>query len=179
MSGIRLSLLLALLGLTLLFTVACSDGNEPSAELSDFGIYLEDTGELVISGEHIEAYSRDVHMTVAENEDTHAIELNEAGIKKWNSYMSYGDIPKLEESLYQRKFIVKMKNKEIYRGIFFSMVSSQIYDGVVILDSVLKLDAESHGFFICYGYPAGFATGEDPRNAPEIISFMEEHGLLK
>ena len=71
--------------------LSCGIEEDISVDEPGFGIYLADTGELVLSEQHIKAYHRNVHLTVSEEEDTHAIELNQAGIEKWNSR-------------YQRKF---------------------------------------------------------------------------
>ena len=153
--------------LTLLLTFACRSAcsNEPG-----FGIYLVDSGELVLSDQHIEAYYR----------DSHTIELNEAGIEKWNSYMTYGGEPKLQYTLYQEDFVVKIKGKEIYRGKFYSMFSSASYSGVAILESIIKLDENRNTIGIQHGYPTPtFASGEDPRNNQEVFDYLEGQGLLK
>ena len=144
-----------------------------------FGIYLVDSGELVLSEQHIKAYYRNAHLTEA-NEDTHAIELNQAGIEKWNSYMDYEGTPKLQDTLFKRDFAVRIEGKEIYRGKFYSMVSSSTCDGVVILDTLVKLSEDNNRIYISYGYPVSlYASGKDPRNSPEIIGFLDSKGLLK
>jgi hypothetical protein len=133
----------------------------------------------VLSEQHIKAYRRNVHLTEAK-EDTHAIELNQAGIEKWNSYMTYEGIPKLKDTLFGRDFVLKIKGKEIYRGKFYSGVSSTSYDGVVILDVLHKLNEENNEIFILAGYPWPLLDSEkDPRNRPEVIDFLDEQGLLK
>ncbi len=151
--------------LTLLLAFACLSAcnNEPG-----FGIYLVDSGELVLSEHHIKAYYK----------DSHTIELNEEGIEKWNSYMTYGGIPKLQETLYQDDFVVKLKGKEIYRGKFYSMVSSLSYSGVVILDALMKLDESHNTIVIDWGYGPVLHTGEDPRNNQEVFDYLENKGLL-
>jgi hypothetical protein len=147
---------------------------------SDFGIYLADTGELVLSEQHIKAYHRNVHLTESEEEDTHAIELNKAGIEKWNSYMTYEGIPKLKDTLYKRNFILKVEGEEIYRGKFYSMVSSLSFDGVVILDALMKLGDNDNRIYISYGYPISLNAAEkDPRNNPILLDYLDSHGLLK
>jgi tmRNA-binding protein len=149
-------------------------GEEPC-----FGIYLVDSGELVLSEQHIKAYRRGMHFYVDDTE-THVIELNEEGIEKWNSFMTYESIPKLNETLYKRDFVLKIEGEEIYRGKFHSMMSSMSYDGVVIMDALIKLDNDLNYIRIDYGYPSlGFATGEDPRNSPEVIDFLDAMGLLE
>lgn len=150
-----------------------------STEEPGFGIYLVDSGELVLSEQHIKAYYRNVHLTEAK-EDTHAVELNQAGIEKWNSYMTYETIPKLKDTLFGRDFILKIAGKEIYRGKFYSWASSASYDGVVILDALLKLNEENNEILILYGYPWPLSDSEkDPRNSPEVINFLDKQDLLK
>jgi hypothetical protein len=188
MSGIRFFLLSALLGASLLFTSACSGGYEAPSELSDFGIYLKDTGELVISGEHIEAYHiyYDDHrmMTGSDfreemGDSVHTIELNPEGIEQWNSFRKF-DGKLLAASLYHKDFVVKLSGKKMYEGVFSSMASSCIYDGVVIMESIIGMNEEDNRFHIFdAGASIGAAPAEGLINAPEIIGFMEEHGLLE
>lgn len=156
-------LVLALL-LTPVWLAGCST-NE-----SGFGIYMVDTGELVLSDQHIEGYYW----------ESHAIELNEEGIEKWNSYITYDGIPKIQETLHQRDFVLKVKGEEIYRGKFYSMVSSMSYEGVVILDSLIKLDEDINTIVIQHGYPSpSIDTGEDPRNNQKLYDYLESKNLLK
>ena len=171
-------LILLLILATSACITSCALYNE-ATEKTGFGIYLIDTGEMVLSDEHIKAYHRNVHLTVAE-EDTHAIELNEAGIKRWNSYLTYEGMPKLKETLYQRDFAVKIYDEDIYKGKFYSMFSSISFDGVVILDAVIRLNDEQNMIYISHGYPtSSFSTGQDPRNSPVILKYLDSHGLLK
>ena len=166
--------------------VSCNSGEEtsPSGAATStgepgFGIYLVDSGELVLSEQHIEGYYQNIHLTEAE-EDTHAIELNEAGIEQWNSFMNYEGIPKLPDTLYKRDFALRIEGKEIYRGKFYSMVSSSTCDGVVILDALVKLSKDNNRIYISYGYPVSlYVSGYDPRNSLEIIGFLDKQDLLK
>ena len=171
-----------------ILTTACARGltgcdNEvetfDNSEEPCFAIYLVDSGELVLSDHHIKAYRRGVRFY--ENDtDTHVIELNKEGIEKWNSYVTYGSTPELNETLYKRDFVLKIMGEEIYRGKFYSMLSSIDYGGVVILDALVKLDNDHNYIRIDWGYPTpGFATGEDPRNSPEVIDCLEKRSLLK
>ena len=121
--------------------VACSH-NETTKE-PGFGIYLVDTGELVLSDEYIESY----------NASTHEIALNEAGIEKWNSYIT-GTPPTLAQSLFSKEFSVKVNRLEMYRGKFWSIASSIIEDGVTIQEALFKLDSENNTISIGYNCPA-------------------------
>ncbi|MFC1920886.1 hypothetical protein ACFLYQ_04085 [Chloroflexota bacterium] len=160
--------------------LSCYAEEEYSTAEPGFGIYLVDTGELVLSEQHIKAYHRNVHLTVDEEEDTHAIELNKAGIEQWNSFLNYEGIPQLKDTLFNRDFSFRIEEKEKYRGKFYSMVSSASYDGVVILDALFKLDKERNRIYISFGYPGSdFTSSKDPRNNPEIIDYFNKQGLLK
>jgi len=134
----------------------------------NFGIYLEDNGELMLWERHIQAYDP------AEN----TLELNAEGIKRWNSYQNYQDIPKLVDSLFQSRFILKIEGKEICRGTFWSYASSASYSGVVILDSLFTLDDEHNLLWIRSEYP-GVAGKLDPLIGIELESFFKEQGKLK
>ena len=83
----------------------CADNNP-----ANFGIYLAETSELILSDGHIAAYD------AAE----HHLELNAKGIDKWNSYRTYSGtgVPLLNENIYQKEFIIKVDNQEICRGTF-------------------------------------------------------------
>lgn len=135
-----------------------------------FGIYLADTGELVLSEQDIRSY----------NASTHEIELVFMGARKWNSYinMTDDDTPTLADTLFGKEFAVKVNGEEIYRGKFWSMVSSQSYDGIVILDALLTRDNENSKIWIESSYPASNSSN-DRMNDQRIINFFEKEGLLK
>jgi len=138
---------------------ACGGGEERG-----FGIFLVDTGELILSEKHIKAY----------HGGTHEIELNEEGMKKWNSYIPPD--AKLGGP-YTKDFVIKIGEEEIYRGKFWSLVSSSSYAGVVILDA---LGVFGNKLLIEFGYPSSYnCTEKDPRDNPQIISYFEKQGLLK
>ena len=165
MSKRKLWLGIIILSIIAFLTAGCDRGEEVA-----FGIFLVDSGELVLSEQHIKAYHK----------DTHKIELNVDGIQKWNSYMTYQTIPKLDDSLYSRDFMLRIEGKEIYRGKFYSSVSSASCSEVVILDALVKLDESNNTILIEYGYAWPVASNEeDPRNSPEVISYLEKQGLLE
>jgi len=150
--------------LTLFNSLACD-----TTDKTKFGIYLVDGGELVLSERHIEKYYW----------DNHTIELNEAGIEQWNSFITYAGIPKLAGTLHNSDFVLRIEGQEIYRGKFYSNVSSASYPGVVILDSLFKLDENRNTIEIDYGYGPILDSADDPRNSPEVLKFLNESGLLK
>jgi hypothetical protein len=76
--------------------------------------------------------------------------------------------------------VIKVDGQEMYKGKFYSMASSSSCAGVVILESLFKLDNTHNMITINYGYPSpGFAEGKDPRDNPPIISCFQKQGLLK
>ena len=164
----KLSFVLAVVILSTIFSLTgCNKpGNTTEVNL---GIYLLDSGELVISDLHIEKYIW----------DTHTIELNDEGIEKWNSFISYKGIPKLSDTLYKRDFVLKVDDKEVYRGTFYSMLSSTSYDGVVILDAIMKLDGERNTIKIAFGYGPNLDSLNDPRNSLDMYDCLKEAGLLE
>jgi len=108
-----------------------------------FAIILADTGEILLTESDIAAYHSDG-----------TLDLNENGIKKWNTHLTYpGKVP--NGVLYSREFIIRIGAKEICRGKFWSNVSSASVDGIVILDSLFKLDDENHTIKIQATYPWG------------------------
>ena len=157
--------LVAIIILSSTFLSAC--GKE---ETVGFGIYLVDSGELMLSDRGIRAYYK----------DTHTIGLNEKGIERWNSFQTYTGIPKLNDTLFSKDFVVKLEGREMYRGKFWSMASSAITPDIIIYESLFKLDSENNTISIGWGMPpSSFDSGQDPRDNPEIISFFRERGLLK
>lgn len=108
----NITIVLVIIGAAL---ISCS---HPGRTDAGFGIYLVENGKIVLSDEHIKYY----------NKNTPEIELNEKGIKRWESYIPYDTsldppIPKLG-GLYKKDFAVRLNGKEIYRGKFWSMASS-------------------------------------------------------
>ncbi len=169
MAKVRVKLWLLVLSSILLAAMGIIGGCKSVAN-SGFRIVLDDTGEVVITDEHISSYDW----------QTHTIELTDKGKELWNSFHTFGSIPKLTESLFNREFVATLDGKELYRGKFYSGLSSMSYSGVVILDAMFTLDDKYNKITIDYGYPLeGFGAGEDPRNNPELYKFLETKGLLK
>ncbi len=131
---------------------------------SEFGVYLADTGELVISERDIRSFDGEQMV----------LELNENGIKRWNAFAPDGIVPKLADSLHSRDFIMKIGGQELCRGKFWSLVSSQMHFGIIIADPLFTLSEEFNRLFIQFGCPASMA--EDPE-ALSIISAELTHIL--
>jgi hypothetical protein len=119
-----------------------------------FGIYLQESGELVISDLEIVSY----------NKTSHEIKLTDAGVER---------IEGLQVPLNGAGFVIRVEGEEIYRGAFWSPISSLPYHGVVIetlvTNNSVKIEA---------GYPSSQFQGEDPRDNPKVLDYLEKVGKL-
>jgi hypothetical protein len=114
----RFSVFLSFFVVFLLFpTIISSCARQQKTE---FGIYLIDTGELLLSDRHIESF----------NLPDSAFVLNKAGVKQWNSFLTTPT--KLDDGLFAREFIIKIEDREICWGRIWSMLSSTLYEGTVL-----------------------------------------------
>lgn len=128
-----------------------NDSNE------EFGIYLTDN-QIVISEKNIINY----------NITSHEIKLNQEGINNIN---------KLD--LIQKPFQVKLNNKIIYEGSFWSNILSASTEDIVIIDILFVQSNSTDTIRIEPCYPlSNLCEGEDLRNNPEIIEFFQRIGKL-
>jgi len=147
-------------------TKSTSQNQQPQED--NFVISLTDSGEIVLSEHEIQAY----------HNDDNAFILNENGIKKWNSFLTYQTVPKLADSLFSREFVLKIEGQEICKGEFWSYASSTSFSGVVILDSLFKLDTE-HNILWIKSFSMNSNTSLDAAISSELISFFEKRNLQK
>lgn len=121
-----------------------------------FGIYLLDTDEVVVSDEDIVSYKK----------SSHEIKLTEEGAKKIEKLS-------LKVPMNGTKFVIKINDRDIYRGWFWSPISSMPCSGVVIetfvRNNTIKIET---------GYPSSHFQGEDPRNDPEVLKYFQAFGKL-
>jgi len=125
-----------------------------------FGIYLLKNNELVISDEEIIWYDK----------NSYEINLTAEGIERIQML-------KVESVTYGEPFVVRIGNQEIYKGSFWTPISSVSYPGIVIetlvnmTDNTIKLEK---------GYPSSdFFEGVDPRNDQRILDHFQKLGKLK
>ena len=133
------------------------------------GLYLADTGELILSQDDIKAYWS----------NSHSIELNFGGIIRWNSYIDTTGTPKLAQSLFSREFIIKFNNTEVCRGVFYSLASSASYKGIAIIDALLPLDSAHDQLWIISDYPNNSLGPEYAGVASELAVAFAEMNLLR
>ncbi|MBG0770204.1 MAG: hypothetical protein H0S82_00765 [Anaerolineaceae bacterium] len=103
---------------------------------------------------------------------THTLELTDAGFQKVTDLLEAGfqvaGIP----------FVVVSGGERIYAGAFWTPLSSQSFDGVVIMDPAFQSDDNT--IQITVGYPgSGFFTGADPREDSRLLAALDAAGVLK
>jgi hypothetical protein len=102
------------------------------------------------------------------NAQTHELKLSAGAFER---------IYALDVPVRGRTFVVCIDRRPVYRGAFWTPVSSISFDGVTIWKpygqqgaAVVTLEA---------GYPApSFYAGSDPRNSPEILNVLRHAGKL-
>jgi hypothetical protein len=120
------------------------------SSFGEFGLYLVENSELIISDRDIISY----------NKTSHEIKLTQGGVERFKGL-----------DLYQRNFVIKLNGVEMYEGAFWSYLSSRIYEGVVILDIHLIQEGVTDSITIEPWYPPGLFNGsEDPRLNTEIFN---------
>ena len=78
--------------------------------------------------------------------------------------------------------MIRIDEKELYRGKFWSFASSLSFDGIVILDVLFKRDERHNILTLQYGYPgpvSGSAFKSDPRNNTELHNLLKKKRLLR
>jgi hypothetical protein len=124
----------------------------------EFGLYLIENDELIISDRDILSYNKTIH----------EIKLTEGGVERFKGL-----------DLYQRNFVIKLNGVEMYEGAFWSYLSSRIYEGTIILDVNLIQEGVSDSIIIEPWYPPGLYKGsEDPRLNIEIFNYFQKIGKL-
>jgi hypothetical protein len=126
-----------------------------------FAITLVDSGEVVLTDAHVEAYLQ----------RTNQILLSEEGLRKWESYVT----GRGGSRLYRREFALTIDGVEVYRGQISSMISSMIGRGVRILDALYVRDRRLRVEFNALGDD----SLPDPRQRPELTAYFREQGKLR
>jgi hypothetical protein len=109
---------------------------------------------------------------VSYDKNTHEIELTADGYQK---------VTQLQVPTSGLAFVVCVDKKPIYWGAFWTPISSQSFDGVVIMVPPFPPgELAANTIQIQLGYPSpSFFQGEDPRSNPEIMASLETAGKLK
>lgn len=139
------------------------------ARNSGFVISLVESGEVILTDDHIATYIW----------KKHGIILTPEGIDQWESLAKLDEtrdppIRKLGK-LTSKEFVVTVGDVEMYRGHFSSMFSSLIQPGVLLYDTMGAPRGEIRLDFIRFDG----APKDDPRARPEIAAHFRKQGKLK
>ncbi len=105
---------------------------------------------------------------VTYNAQTHELKLTDSAFER---------ISNLEVPVQGKSFMVCVDKKPVYRGAFWTPVSSISFDGVTIWQPLGSQELKV--ITIELGYPSpSFYGGEDPRNNAEIMKSLEQAGKL-
>ena len=134
-----------------------------------FAITLLESGEPILTDEHIAAY------VWAE----HRIILTPKGVERWESFIEFDKsqdppIPKLG-GLTMKEFVVTVNGVEMYRGHFWSMLSSHLKPGVLLYDTM----GVTRGYVRMDFERLDGTSDDDPRARPEIAAYFRKQGKLK
>jgi phosphate transport system substrate-binding protein len=142
------------------FAIYLVDQETSAVELSGIGLEdlkLEDAP--ILSADDIVAYTG----------ESHQIELTPAAYERLMAFSG-------EVSTSGRPFVVCVGSQRIYAGAFWTPISSQSFDGVVIE----LLPSEDHTILIRLGYPGpSMFSGFDLRSDPRILRSLGEAEKLK
>jgi hypothetical protein len=105
---------------------------------------------------------------VSYNQQTHVLKLTQD---------AYDRLAKLEVRTSGKSFLVCVDKSPMYWGAFWTLFSSQSFDGITIWQPLSTSKAPL--VTIRLGYPSSsFYGGEDPRSKPEIIQAFKNAGKL-
>ena len=115
---------------------------------------------------------------------TYELGLSKKGIDRWNSYIPHDKVsngkymyPKLGKHI-GKQFVLKIDGNEIYRGIFYSKLSSTITSSITIEDIIMQKDSLNNliqiGLNINTSHPIS-----DLRNDKRVVEFFKIKGKLK
>ena len=152
-----------------LLVLSLSSCDTAQREEVGFAISLVESGEIILTDEHIAAYVWDEHRII----------LTPEGIERWESFVEFDNsqdppIRKLGR-LTMKEFIVALNGVPMYRGHFASMASSLMNPGVLLYDTLGIPRGEMRmSFTRLEGTPES-----DPRGRPEIEAYFRKQGKLK
>ncbi|MFA6528133.1 MAG: hypothetical protein WCT46_01170 [Candidatus Gracilibacteria bacterium] len=142
-----------------LFCLTFLTGCNPDAK---FAVYLTDMNQMVFSEDDVASYDA----------SNNTFTFTEEGLKNLEQFQS----SKLDSYLYQKPFVVKIGDEEIYSGKFWSNFSSLSEDGIVMCD-VAMLSVDFNTLYVSSGYPIG--DSNDQINDTRITDRFEEINKLK
>ena len=121
-----------------------------------FGIYLVKDNRLIIADNDVLSYTW----------NSHTLKLTEEGARR---------IRELSVPVVGEPFVLKVNGEELYRGYFWTSISSISCNGIMI--DVLRIT--DNCVSLENGYPSeSFFTGADPRDQKEVFEYFQRIGKL-
>ena len=121
------------------------------------------------------------HVEIAENPIVSMADVVSYDVATHEMVLSQGAferIVELEVPVSGTSFVVCVDGQPVYRGAFWTPISSLSFDGVTICQPLDPMDPTS--IQLQLGYPSAEAyEGEDPRNAPDVLCPLQEAGKLQ
>ncbi len=148
-------LFFALLSFALL--TACSANQKDK-----FAVYLLDTNQEIFSEDDLFSFDA----------TTNTFTFTPEGAEKMKSYQTS---PKLDAGLYQKVFTIRLGEEEIYRGKFWSNLSSMSENDIVITD-VVMVGPDYNTLIIQGAYPGGLS--EEKFNNDRLVEHFTEINKL-
>ena len=138
-----------------------------NAQTAKFAVYLADSNQIIFSEEDIVSYEP----------STKTFTFTSEGAKKMKSYQPSMQI---DTGLYQKPFVVKLGNEEIYKGKFWTYISSVSESGIVMSD-VVMVGPDYNTLTVGGGYVSSeLAQDSDKKiNDPRLIEHFKNINKIK
>lgn len=152
-----------------LVLISLSSCDNETREGAGFAISLTESGERILTDEHIATYVW----------DEHRILLSPRGVDRWQSFVDFdkSQDPPIRKMgrLTTKEFVVTLNGVEMYRGHFSSMVSSLANSGVLLYDTLGVPPVE---VWMTFTRLDG-APEDDPRSLPDIAAYFRKQGKFR
>ena len=161
---------IAVIFILLTLLIGCTTNNQTINSQKDilpnkFAVYLVDSQQIFFSEEDISSYDPSTQTFIFTSE----------GAKKVDPFQSTVQI---NSGLYQKLFVVKLGDEEIYRGKFWSPVSSLSEPGIVMYASAIG--QEDNTLTVSSGYASSELLSDKRRiNDPRIIEHFKKINKIK
>lgn len=138
-----------------------------NAKTAKFAVYLADSNQIIFSEEDVASYEP----------SSKTFTFTPEGATKMKSYQPSLQI---DTGLYQKSFVAKLGNDEIYRGKFWTNLSSLSEFGIVMSD-VVMVGPDYNTLTVVGGYPSSeLAQNSDQKiNDPRIIEHFKNINKIK
>lgn len=160
-------IIFALILLTLFTGCTLNQKNEKvidNTETAEFAVYLADSNQIIFSEKDIASYEP----------STKTFTFTLDGARKMKSYQLFTQI---YTGLYQKSFIAKFGNEELYRGKFWTGLSSISEFGIIMTD-VVMIGPDYNTLTVTGGYPSN-QDSDKKINDPRLIEHLKKINKIK